>query len=697
MKRLNPARLNVFLCALACVLALSCALPAQPDRLELFYSATVRAEDAQRIHFELEVRNPAADTLTFEIPFWAPGAYRPLTDNSYGGRPAIEAMDGFRATDESGSELTLTREGARRFLIQRGKARTVRFHYVNAQPGNRPNNRSYLTSTAGLLDGPRSWAWLQGAQHLPVFVHFELPPQWQAACGLERTPDPFTFHADDYDRLIDAPVALGLMERWTQRVRGVPHEIVALTGGRESSTDVPALQTMVQRIVETSADIFGDLPYPHYTFIYTPGGGGLEHLSSTSIGTANPARITVNGVRGVTAHEYFHTFNVKRMRPAALGPFDYSAPVPVDDLWICEGLTSYFGNIVLWRSGIYSDAEFASAYRSALSNYESNPAHLEQSPQQSSRAVWEDNSRISYYLQGETLGLALDLLIREGSDNRCGLDQAMRRMYREYGGYYRHGAPQPGFASADFPRVIREVSGVNVDRFFAEHIRGAREVDWNRYLGFAGIRAGMQEQERSGFAVLRRWPAEEEAEALLFAPGSPLAAAGLKTGDRILSVNAQETGAPRDALRQLSQAAAGAPLTVAVQRGGAQQTLQFAVPTAGDLSTLTWKQRNGAVTLVEVPHRNGLRDVLAAQDVLLSVGAHSVQSVAHAGLLLSAIEPGRSVELRLRRAGSEKTVTCKAGSASARRVQSFDFMADASARQLLIREGLKTGRTAEKR
>ncbi len=672
------------------LLLLAVVAVAQPARQELFYSAEVKADDAKRIHFTLEVRNPTGEELVFELPFWAPGSYRPITVAAFGGPLAITSMEGFAAEDGNGKTLPVTRAEERRFTVAAGKASVVRFKYTNNNPGASANNRSYLRENAGLIDGPRSWAWLHGAKEQPIMVRFVLPPDWQAACGLERTVDPLVFHADDYDRLVDSPVAIGLMDRWVQLVRGVPHEIVALTAGKENATEVPALQDMVRRIVETTVDIFGDNPYAHYSFIYTPGGGGLEHLNSTTIGTANPARISVPGTRGVTAHEYFHTFNVKRMRPTLLGPFDYTQAAPVDDLWICEGLTSYYANIVLWRGGLITDSEFAATYRASITGYESNAAHLEQSPQASSRGVWANDTRISYYLQGEVLGLALDLAIREGSNNRFGLDQAMRRMYRDFGGYYRHGAALPGFASADFPRVIREVSGVNVDSFFANHIRGAREVDWNRYLGAAGISLVFSESERSAFATLRRTGGTE----LPAGEGTPLAKAGLRSGDKILAVDGKDTAEMRDALRALGSAAAGAKLSLKIERAGAAKELDIVVPTAGDISVLSLAEEEGVVRVAAVPQVEAFaKGTLHVGDVILAVNGHKSTDRALVQQWLHAVAPGSEVTLLVRREKTEHTIRLKASRHLQRRVTSFDFLPTATPRQLAIRDGLKTGST----
>lgn len=678
-------------CVLALLLAVS--LQAQPPRMELFYSAEVKATDAKRIHFTLEVRHPAAEELVFEIPFWAPGAYRPITAGVMGGKPAIECMGDFRAESGTGAALPLERD-ERRIKVRCNGAESVRFHYVNNEPGASPNNRSFLAASSGLIDGPRSWAFLHGALAQPAVVRFILPPEWQVACGLESTPDPFVFHADDYDRLADCPVAIGRMECRTQLVRGVPHRIAAVTGGRESGTDWAALEDAVRRIVECSVDIFGDIPYPHYTFIYTPGGGGLEHLSSTTIGTANPARITVAGTRGVTAHEYFHTFNVKRMRPFALGPFDYSQPVPVDDLWICEGLTSYYANMLLWRGGLVGDSEFCSMYRSALGSFEGNPAHLEVSPQVSSRGVWTGDGRISYYLQGEVLGLALDLLIRDSSNNTASLDTAMRQMYRTYGGMYRHGKAEAGFQSADFPRVIRESTGVNVDQFFAAHIRRAEPVDWARYLSAAGFVMETQQTQRPAFMAMRSWARGPEAAVLPLGEGQPLTRFGLKEGDEITAVGETVVGNVRDALRALGSIAVGTTIKLKVKRGNSEVVLEHPSPAAGALFLLRCVDAEGGVHIAGAPQIHAFSDkAFQGEAMLRSVNGVAVRHAAHAQQLLAGVDVDAPTQLGVEQAGVTSTIVVKNELLQASSVKKFDINAAAPARAGLLREGLKNGHT----
>lgn len=466
-----PAIISAFPSAEALVmrplllLGLCAAAALAQSRPQLVYTARVAEEDRSSFHFSLTVHRPPRQTLHFVLPYWAPGAYRPITVGVRSGEPAWKQIEDVRAEDGSGRPMRVERLGPRRFAVEPGVARTVTLRYRNARPSSRRNNRSYLIPSAGLIDGPRSWMYLDGFKGEPAHVHFDLPEGWKIATALTPTFDPKVFCASDYDHLVDCPTLVGHFFSWTFGHRGVPHR-VCVECGDELSFNAEAFVDVVRRIVEVYVAMWGDIPYEHYTFLFVAGGGGgLEHCGSTTIGIRpfllrrDPA-----ASKGVTAHEFHHTWNVKRLRPRALGPFDYTGPVVVNDLWICEGLTSYFTNLGLWRAGLLTEREFWERYRAAISRFERNRASARRSPQESSRSIWEGQShgRVSYYRQGELLGLLLDLLIRDGSDNAHGLEDVMRVMYARHGGFYRDRRARPGYESEDWPLVILEVTGVDV-------------------------------------------------------------------------------------------------------------------------------------------------------------------------------------------------------------------------------------------
>ena len=224
----------------------------------------------------------------------------------------------------------------------------------------------------------------------------------------------------------------------------------------------------------------------------------------------------------------------------SLGPFDYTGPARVRDLWICEGLTEYYTNIGLWRAGLLSDREFVESYRRSLASFEGSPNRTQHviSPEEASWTVWDSGGSISYYLQGEVLGLALDLAIRDGTDNRKSLDDVMRHMYRPLRWRARLRVP-------DWIEVIRAETGLDLAGFFARHVSAAEPVPWNDYLAAAGWRLQI---EVTPVAALARslggsrrregqaWLETVEGRVVLHVPpGSAAAVAGFEDGDRLSS------------------------------------------------------------------------------------------------------------------------------------------------------------------
>lgn len=659
---------------------------------QLVYRVKVPDEGPRQFEFSLEVLRPQSESLVFVIPLWAPGAYREITVGVRSGQSSWRGLTGFQAVDEKGATRRVQPDGDRRWRVDSKGAGRIVFRWNNPQPGRAANNRSFLTRTAGMLDGPRSWMYVEGRKDLPAHVHFDVPEGWQIATGLDPTFDPTVFHANDYDRLADCPTFLGKFASWTFHVRGVPHRVVVQTDGREPRFDAKKFIDMVRRVVVVYTDLFDDVPYPHYTFIYSDGGGGgLEHLTSTTISAGRASRLNPRFMRGITAHEFFHTWNVKRLRPKALGPFDYTRPVPVDDLWICEGLTEYYTAVGLWRAGLTEDPQFLAAYARSIGSYERNPVCRIVSPQESSRAVWERGrtlSSISYYLQGEVLGLCIDLAIRDRSGNRKSLDDAMRRLYRTYGGYYRNGPPQPGFSSQEFLDVVNAETGVDMTEFWNDHVRDAKPVPWNRYLALAGWQLGIDEETPTAFGnvSVRR-------SRLRVRGGSPLAGLGFRDGDQVLEVNgsAVRRGSPRRMFRALRP---GEQFSVKVRRGGAETLVSGRVATLSELAVVYLEQGGSGPRVAGVArgtalHRGGLR----RGDEIIGVGGEKVADVAVLRSLAARLPTSGKTRIEVLRNGQRKAFDVELAPHRRTRVGRMTEVESPTPRQLHLRRALKSGAT----
>ncbi|MEE2711719.1 MAG: PDZ domain-containing protein [Planctomycetota bacterium] len=665
---------------------------ADPGQTHLIYTATVKPGGPRHLHLSIEVRNPRHETLTFIVPHWAPGAYRELTVGARSRTVAWKQLSGFKAVDDKGKQRKVRADGDRRWQVDAKGATTITFTYTNTEPGRPSNNRSYLGSGSGLIDGPRNWVYVEGMKDLPVHVHFDLPDGWEVGSGLDPTFDPMVFSAKDYDRLIDCPTLVGKMRSWSFLYRGVPHRIVVDDGQRVARFDVEPFLDMVKRVVKVYVDMFDDVPYDHYTFIFTPGGGGLEHLTSTTIGGVR--RLTPRGLMGVTAHEFFHAWNVKRLRPLRLGPFDYTGPQPVDDLWICEGLTSYYTPLGLWRAGLYQDEEFLQSQAGGIRSWESNPAHLVQSPQQSSRGVWTNDTRISYYLQGQVLGMMIDLAIRDESDNKYSLDDVMRHMYRKHGGYYRHHPPRPGFKSEDWPREIKALTGVDLEDFWDAHIRESQPVDWNRYLAAAGWKLELETKKASALAAAQTRRVEGGDTVLEVQRGGALFRAGFRDGDRVKAFNGAEVRGRFGLRRSLRAVDAGASFVADVVRSGKSVKVKGKAEAANEFGLLDYTDVPGGVRVGKVPrgtalYGGGLRD----EDIVTAVDGKSVGTRGELRARLAGRSVGETATFSVKRGNDAATCAVKVQPAESRKVGRMQVLKGVTSKQERVRRGMKAGTT----
>jgi predicted metalloprotease with PDZ domain len=234
-----------------------------------------------------------------------------------------------------------------------------RVGYPSAAAAQAANNRAFLRETGALLDGPATYLYLAEHKLAPAHVTFEVPAGWRIATGLVPTTEPRTFFAPSYDVLADSPVLMGALRVWRFTAAGAPVQVAYWPQPDATPFDTAAFVASVRAIVDSAAGIFGGVPYRDFAFLYVDGaGGGLEHLNSTTIGAPSAALAADPRSRtSVTAHEFFHLWNVKRLRPAPLGPFDYQRPVRTTALWWSEGVTDFFADEIERRAGLTSETQ----------------------------------------------------------------------------------------------------------------------------------------------------------------------------------------------------------------------------------------------------------------------------------------------------------------------------------------------------
>lgn len=448
--------------------------------------------------FEVEMRLRATRLpaqLNLIMPVWAPGSYLI--------REFARHVQDFAASDAAQNKpLRWQKTSKNTWRVETGGAKELRVTYqVYANElsvrTNDLNDRHAHWNNVALLMYP------EGHLDKPVTLRVVPFGDWQVATGLPAVAGQAnTFRAENFDVLYDSPVDAGRLKIASFEVRGVPHRIV-IDG--EGNYDMERLRRDTQKIVEAQVALMGDIPYHDYTFLlhaHTSDGGGLEHLNSTSIIFERNSLRSPAGYQNlvsVISHEFFHAWNVKRIRPDALGPFDYSRENYTRLLWVAEGITDYYGALMLRRAGIINDEEYLATLSGMIDNVQSKPGRFEMSVEEASFDAWIKyyrpdenavNSQISYYDKGHLLGLLLDLEIRKMTAGAKSLDDVMRYLYAEFYKKNRNYSPE------DFQRAAETVAGASLENFFARYVRGREELDYNASFSTVGLQLGAADPAR---------------------------------------------------------------------------------------------------------------------------------------------------------------------------------------------------------
>jgi predicted metalloprotease with PDZ domain len=305
---------------------------------------------------------------------------------------------------------------------------------------------------------------------------------------------PFTFRSSNYDELADSPIEIGTHKVMSFEANGTPHT-VAMFGN--AKYDEAKLLADMKRVCEEAHRVVGQNPLDRYLFIIhniERGTGGLEHLFSTTLSVGRNAYTNEAGYKsflGLVGHEYFHLWNVKRIRPVALGPFNYDRENYTRMLWLSEGGTSYFGNLIVQRAGFISADEYLANLSNGITRVENQPGNKIQAASEASYDAWikayrpnenSANATISYYDKGELICTVLDLMIINETKGQKSLDDVMRLLYTRY-----YQQQKRGFTDEEFQDAAEKVAGRRFDDFFRTRVYDTQTLDYNTALGYAGL------------------------------------------------------------------------------------------------------------------------------------------------------------------------------------------------------------------
>ncbi|MEK6279757.1 MAG: PDZ domain-containing protein [Acidobacteriota bacterium] len=547
---------GVIFLAFVCTLSSSAQQP-KAITPEIHFTVSMPRPHTHLLEVEIRIRQAAGVSTDLVMPVWMPGSYLV--------REFERHVQDFAATNAAGQSLSWIKINKNTWRVQTLDASDWRASYrVYANElsvrTNELNSDHAFWNNAALLMYP------EGALNSPSTLQVIAPQPWKVATGLPAVPGhKNTFRADNFDVLYDSPVEVSNFKTLSFDVRGVPHRIVIDGAG---NYDPEKMRADVKKIVETEIEIMGgEMPYRDYTFILhlrSNAGGGLEHMNSTALGyprfgftpdrtevvtsaaPSAPPQRTYRGFLSLVAHEFFHLWNVKRIRPDALGPFDYTKENYTKLLWVAEGITSYYDTLVLKRAGLISEESFLRANARAFQTLQKTPGRLVQSVEESSFDTWikfyrQDensiNSQVSYYDKGAILGLLLDLEIRKRSNGAKSLDDVMRHLYQEFYKKNRNYTPE------DFQKSCELMAGSSLEQFFSSYVRGREELDYNGALAAAGLRldpggpSDTTEPETKAYLGADLTQEQDRLMVTRVYAASPAYEQGLNAGDQIVAMN----------------------------------------------------------------------------------------------------------------------------------------------------------------
>jgi predicted metalloprotease with PDZ domain len=506
-------------------------VPASP----MAFTVSMEKPESHYLHVTLRCDGLKAGNHDFKMPAWTPGYYK-IMDYA-------RNVVGFRAEDGAGNPLawTKTSKGTWQVVGDDATSLTVRYDVFAFDTSVAD---SYLDDGHGYISPTGVFMNVDGRIAQPVTVTIEPIKGWSTiSTGLDPVDGrPGTFSAPDFDELYDCPILAGSQEVTRFEVNGVPHTVALDTFG---TYDRAKLTADIKRIVETAVAVMGEIPYRHYTFIVmSPGVGGLEHKNSTVLICDASSLDDPQGYEkwlGFVAHEFFHLYNVKRIRPLALGPFDYDRENYTDMLWVSEGLTVYYEDQILRRAGLISPQEYLERVRRCIARYENVPGHLVQSATEASFDTWiqffaraenSADSTISYYDKGAGLGVLLDLSIRNATQNRKSLTDVMRTLYQTY---YKE--QRRGLTDREFREACELTAGAPLDEIF-EYASTVKEIDYPKYLAYAGLDIDVRPRELPGaWFGAETCDLEGKLVVTRVEGGSPASHAGLSARDEIIALD----------------------------------------------------------------------------------------------------------------------------------------------------------------
>ncbi len=531
----------------------------------MFMSIKSQAQNSSDIVFEVSFLEPQAhyadikmtinniktSEVILKMPVWAPGSYLV--------REFAKNVESFNAiASKQAVPFEKVRKNAWKINTKGKKSITVTYRVYSFEASVRT---SYVDESHAFLSPTGIFMYPDGGLDKSSTVTIIPHKNWKkVSTGLTPVKgEKFTYYAKNFDWLFDSPIEVGNQDIFEFTASGVKHEVAMVGGG---NYDKEKLKIDMTKIVEQQTAIFGENPNKYYVFIVhnsKSGGGGLEHQNSTVLGASRDSYTDPSkyqGFLGLVAHEYFHLWNIKRLRPINLGPFDYDNENYTTNLWIAEGFTSYYDNLVVQRTGVYSPNYWLNLLERDISAVENRLGNKEQSLSEASFDAWikyyrpnenSNNTTVSYYGKGSLIACLLDLEIINASDAKFSLDDVMRYTYNEY-----HKKKGRGYTDAEFKLALEKYTKQNLDQFYADYIYGTKSLDFNKYLNYAGFSLAEEPANQGKPYLGVKLSKTNTAEIISVNRNTASWEAGLNVNDEIIAINGERVSNALDYVAELS-------------------------------------------------------------------------------------------------------------------------------------------------
>lgn len=524
--------------------------------------------------------------LELAMAAWTPGSYLI--------RDYAAHVESLEARAQDGRPLAVRKTAKNRWQVQAGEAGPVTVRY-QVWAGELNVATSWVESGFALLNGAATFLYAAESRGRPQELRVELPPGWSGThVALPRQAPGGTYLARDFDELVDSPIAAGSLERWDFEVRGQAYALVLQ--GATTLWDGARARDDLASLVAVHQDFWGVNPFQRpYLFLNFFSGpfGGLEHDHSTVM-MADRWQMTDRREYikwlGLASHEFFHAWNVRRMRPQALASYDYDREVYTSQLWLSEGLSSYYDGLLLFRAGLIDVADYFELLAQEIRHYEAMPGRQVRSAERASFDTWikqykpdenSINSTVSYYRKGSLIGFVTDTAIRRETRNRASMDTVMREMYRRYG---PDGPGQGSYPPGAFQALVGEIAGPEVRAFVENLLESTGDPDVDAALDWYGLdldRAAPQRRTPDGVVtpggIGVNWVVKDArliAEQVML--GGAAAEAGVLPGDELLAVDGNRI-IPGSHIGRLQRLVPGQSVELTLSRHDRLQSLRVTV------------------------------------------------------------------------------------------------------------------------